>query len=270
MNKIFIYFSGILLAICMGLFSCTTAKDKAPLKIIYYSDGTKKMEFEYKDDSIKHGLCRSFYPTSKIKSEAIYRNNKKDGLYKFYFENGKLGSIGRYKEGQQDSVWLFYLPSGKIRTMNTFLKGKPFGLTIDYFESGQLKHYKYFAFQGELHYIKSYDIKGHSVSDQGDPIPMIIVDDTLWNKEKKFHVDIHVATPPTYKIAIFTGVKPPTGDTVWTLHPFEKIRNNILRFDTSFMNHGYYDFFTKARIKDTETGIISETCLQKFVIDFIK
>ena len=109
----------ILLA-CIVLFTIGTQASNAEegnIEQMYYESGKLKSETIYKNDK-KEGVEKTYYDTGKLKSETPYKNDKKEGVEKTYFETGKLKSETTYKNGKKEGVEKTYFDTGKLKSVN--------------------------------------------------------------------------------------------------------------------------------------------------------
>lgn len=119
-------------------------------------------------DSMKQGLWREYWENGTLKSEILYKNNKKEGLELIWYEhpnclqtqaiyiNGELnGNIIHYSKkckkeleenysiGIKNGTETSYYPNGNIMSEGTFKKGKLSGLYRVYKKNGE------FAFESK-------------------------------------------------------------------------------------------------------------------------
>lgn len=113
-------------------------------------------------DSMKQGVWKEFWPNGDLKSEVIYKNNKKEGLeIKWFDEPDCVEQESYYKNGLLDGPSIYYSKKCKKDFFETFKNGVKDGLELAYFPNGNIKaegNYK----KGNLNgYYKVYDKKGN-------------------------------------------------------------------------------------------------------------
>jgi antitoxin component YwqK of YwqJK toxin-antitoxin module len=96
---------------------------------------------------LKQGRWKFFYPDGKVKTEGIYRDDKRNGYFKEYDEKGMLTDVGKYVNDvrQEEAPELVkldvrtdYYPTGKVKTVASYKGNTPEGIRRDYAENGQV------------------------------------------------------------------------------------------------------------------------------------
>ncbi|MEI6437022.1 MAG: hypothetical protein WCP32_19530, partial [Bacteroidota bacterium] len=96
----------------------------------------------------KQGRWYIFYNQGNLKSEVVYRDDKKNGYLKEYAENGDLLKISKYiddiiqpeaEEIQKIQVQNEYYPDGKIRVSAMFRNGIQEGIKREYAADGNIE-----------------------------------------------------------------------------------------------------------------------------------
>jgi antitoxin component YwqK of YwqJK toxin-antitoxin module len=96
---------------------------------------------------LKQGRWKFFYPDGKVKTEGIYRDDKRNGYFKEYDDKGMLTDVGKYVNDvrQEEAPELVkldvrtdYYPTGKVKTVASYKGNTPEGIRRDYAENGQV------------------------------------------------------------------------------------------------------------------------------------
>ena len=74
-------------------------KEKKIKEIIYFFNGNKKSEVNYKNSKV-NGWARMWYKNGNVQLEATYKNNKTHGVRTAYHENGQVFCRAKYKNGK--------------------------------------------------------------------------------------------------------------------------------------------------------------------------
>ncbi|MEO6301976.1 MAG: hypothetical protein ABIP51_02270, partial [Bacteroidia bacterium] len=91
-------------------------------------------------DSLKQGVWRGFWPSGKLSSEAVYRNNKKQGLeISWYNHSGCVKQETYYNNGQLDGPVTFYNKNCTKEFIENYKNGIKEGLEISYHTNGRIK-----------------------------------------------------------------------------------------------------------------------------------
>jgi len=112
-------------------------------------------------DSLKQGVWKEFWKNGDLKSEVIYKNNKKQGLeIKWHDFPDCVEQESYFKDGKLDGPCIYYSKKCKKEFSETFVNGVKEGLEISYHANGNIKsegNYKKGNLDG---YSKVYDRKG--------------------------------------------------------------------------------------------------------------
>jgi hypothetical protein len=96
-------------------------------------------------DSLKQGVWREFYAGGKLKSESVYKNNKKQGLeISWYNLSGCVKQEAYYNNGQLDGPVTYYYRNCKKEMTENYKNGVKEGLEISYHPNGRIKAEGYF------------------------------------------------------------------------------------------------------------------------------
>ncbi|MEI6059748.1 MAG: hypothetical protein WCR72_03515 [Bacteroidota bacterium] len=96
---------------------------------------------------LKQGRWKYFYDNNTIKSEGVFKDDKKNGYFKDYDEEGMLTSVKKYiNEIEQIEVQELtslklktdYFPSGKVKTVGSYNGDIPEGVRREYNEEGKI------------------------------------------------------------------------------------------------------------------------------------
>ncbi len=96
---------------------------------------------------LKQGRWKYFYDNGSVKTEGIYRDDKKNGYFKEYDEKGMLVNIAKYvnDELQQETPELVkldvrtdYYPNGKPKTVASYKGDVPQGVRREYDSTGKV------------------------------------------------------------------------------------------------------------------------------------
>jgi antitoxin component YwqK of YwqJK toxin-antitoxin module len=96
---------------------------------------------------LKQGRWKFFYDNGKVKTEGIYRDDKRNGYFKDYDEKGMLVDIAKYVNDvrQEETPELVkldvktdYYPDGKPKTVASYLGDIPQGVRREYDNAGRV------------------------------------------------------------------------------------------------------------------------------------
>lgn len=92
-------------------------------------------------DSLKQGVWRLFYPGGRLKSEVVYKNNKKQGLEIHWFnnQNSCVKQETYFHNGVLDGPITYYSKSCKKELIENFKNGIKEGPEISYHRNGHIK-----------------------------------------------------------------------------------------------------------------------------------
>lgn len=112
-------------------------------------------------DSLKQGVWKEFWQNGDLKSEVIYKNNKKQGLeITWYDDLDCVKQESYYKDGVLDGPSIYYSRKCKKDFFETFKNGVKEGLELAYYHNGNIKaegNYKKGNLDG---YYRVYDKNG--------------------------------------------------------------------------------------------------------------
>lgn len=112
-------------------------------------------------DSLKQGVWKEFWANGDLKTEVIYKNNKKQGLEIIWFDEPDcVQQESYYKDGKLDGPSIYYSKKCKKDFFENFKSGVKEGLELSYYHNGNIKAEGHFK-KGKLDgYYKVYDKKG--------------------------------------------------------------------------------------------------------------
>lgn len=135
---------------------CTNAQQLLSYKV-YEKDTINIVDA----DSLKQGVWKEFWDNGDLKSEVIYKNNKKQGLeIKWFDVPDCVEQESYYKDGKLEGPSIYYSKKCKKDFFENYKNGTKEGLELSYYPNGNIKaegNYK----KGNLNgYYKVYDKKG--------------------------------------------------------------------------------------------------------------
>ncbi len=139
-------------------FSATSFKAQSLLSYKVYETDTINM---IDKDSLKQGVWKEFWTNGDLKTEVIYKNNKKQGLEIIWFDEPDcVQQESYYKDGMLDGPSIYYSKKCKKDFFENFKDGVKDGLELSYYHNGNIKAEGHFK-KGKLNgYYKVYDKKG--------------------------------------------------------------------------------------------------------------
>jgi hypothetical protein len=90
-------------------------------------------------DSLRQGVWRELYVSGKLKTETVYKNNKKQGLEITWYSGDCVKEERYYNNGILDGPVTFYDKSCKKESIENFKNGVKEGLEIVYHSNGRIK-----------------------------------------------------------------------------------------------------------------------------------
>jgi antitoxin component YwqK of YwqJK toxin-antitoxin module len=92
-------------------------------------------------DSLKQGVWKHFYPGGKLKSEVVYKNNKKQGLEIHWYNNAGncIKQETYFSNGVLDGPITYYSKNCKKELIENFKNGVKEGYEISYHSNGHIK-----------------------------------------------------------------------------------------------------------------------------------
>jgi antitoxin component YwqK of YwqJK toxin-antitoxin module len=96
-------------------------------------------------DSLRQGVWRAFWPSGKLSSEVVYRNNKKQGLEISWYNHSQcVKQETYYNNGQLDGPVTFYSKNCAKEFIENYKNGVKEGLEITYHTNGRIKAEGYY------------------------------------------------------------------------------------------------------------------------------
>ena len=98
-------------------------------------------------NGLKQGKWKFFYASGKVKTEGVYRDDKRNGYFKEYDEKGLLTDVSKYvndvrQEAPPELVKLDirtdYYPDGKVKTRASYKGDVPEGVRREYAPGGEV------------------------------------------------------------------------------------------------------------------------------------
>jgi antitoxin component YwqK of YwqJK toxin-antitoxin module len=98
-------------------------------------------------NGLKQGKWKFFYVNGKVKTEGVYRDDKRNGYFKEYDEKGMLTDVSKYvndvkQEAAPELVKLDirtdYYPDGKVKTRASYKGDVPEGVRREYSTNGEV------------------------------------------------------------------------------------------------------------------------------------
>jgi antitoxin component YwqK of YwqJK toxin-antitoxin module len=124
-------------------------------RVEFFNDATKTHGEEFYKKGKKHGLCKEYYETGKLKKETQYFQGKMVNQKEYYI-NGALrkeqdsgyafGEMGRGEKGKGK----IYYRDGTLKYEWRKIKGEPEGYVKSYDRQGRLESASYFDEDGNL------------------------------------------------------------------------------------------------------------------------
>jgi antitoxin component YwqK of YwqJK toxin-antitoxin module len=141
-------------------------------------------------NSFRQGIWRTFWPDGNLKSEVVYRENKKNGLeMNWYNRSNCVKKESYYYNGQLDGTVTFYNKNCKKEFVENYKNGIKEGLEISYYPNGNIKAEGYYK-KGNLDgvykvYTKTgkFDFESRTTNGPVDFEP--VIEDTATNSVYK-------------------------------------------------------------------------------------
>lgn len=92
-----------------------------------------------KEDEVKNGVQKTYYPNGVLWLELTYKNGKLEGKQKSYFENGNIQTEDEYKNDKRNGQYKGYSSNGKLYVEYTFIDDKKNGPFSYYYKSGAIR-----------------------------------------------------------------------------------------------------------------------------------
>jgi antitoxin component YwqK of YwqJK toxin-antitoxin module len=90
-------------------------------------------------DSLKQGVWRTFYVNGNLKSETVYKNNKKQGLEINWYSSSCVKQEVYYNNGVLDGPVTYYNKACKKELIENYKNGSKEGMEISYHSNGHIK-----------------------------------------------------------------------------------------------------------------------------------
>jgi antitoxin component YwqK of YwqJK toxin-antitoxin module len=198
-----------LVVVCLILTSCTEKdrriqfKNEAGLLIkrSFYTDSTIRSEDSFKEDSIREGWSRSFYPSGQLELATQYSNGKENGLVRAYYENGRVEFEGRFLDGKADSSFTLYFQNGKMKEIYHLLDATIFGDHRIFYENGLINKYFWHNLSGKIVFSRSYNMKGEYV-DNGSLLHTVYDPDEDFKRNEQIELLMYPVSPPNCRIKL--------------------------------------------------------------------
>lgn len=127
----------------------------------YAPDGTVITLYEYRkgfmvsrerinrkdSKGLKQGKWKYFYPSGNVKTDGVFRDDKKYGYFKEYDEEGQLVSVKKFVNDVEQveapeltslSLKTDYYPNGKVKTVGSYNGEIPEGVRREFSEEGKI------------------------------------------------------------------------------------------------------------------------------------
>ena len=116
---------------------------------LYKSNGSKKLEGQYKD-GLMNGKWIRWYENGNKSDEGSYFNgdgtdkgktgiprNGRDGKWTIWYQNGQKMIEMTYKDGERDGLWTRWYENGQKKSEIHYKDGEQQGLHTSWYENGQ-------------------------------------------------------------------------------------------------------------------------------------
>jgi len=126
--------------------------------LVYQNDTINVLD----QDSLKQGLWKEFWSNGDLKSEVLYKNNKKQGLEINWFDEPDCVELeAYYKDGVLEGPSIYYSKKCKKEFFEIYKNGLKEGLELEYYPNGRVKAEGKFK-KGNLDgYYKIFDKNGN-------------------------------------------------------------------------------------------------------------
>ena len=106
------------------------------LATVWYENGQKKAEFNWKDGR-KNGLSNGWYEDGQKERESYWKNGEMDGPFLSWHGNGNKRVETNWKDGRKNGVSTVWYESGKKKTESNWKDGLKNGSFTGWYENGQ-------------------------------------------------------------------------------------------------------------------------------------
>ena len=131
-----------------------TARELAPdgsvITFLEYKKGflVSRERINRKDSKgLKQGKWKYFYANGNVKTDGVFKDDRKNGYFKEYDENGMLITVKKYANDVEQveapeltslTLKTYYYPDGKIKTVASYNADIPEGVRREYSEDGKI------------------------------------------------------------------------------------------------------------------------------------
>jgi MORN repeat variant len=131
----------IFICICIPFLniSCdqkTQKKDNIAYE--YYDSGKVKKMSQVINDSIPHGIMKTYSPDGYLQSVYNFIEGKREGPAVTYYNNGTLKSKMVYKDNQREGLMKMYYKTGELYREIPYNLGKVNGIRKTYYRDGSI------------------------------------------------------------------------------------------------------------------------------------
>jgi hypothetical protein len=130
-----------ILIIAFIIVSCDNKpvkKSDQKLAYEYYSNGKLKSETEVNDDTLAHGIRKTYASDGTLQMVHTFVEGKREGPAVSYYPDGKLRQKMLYKDNKRTGLSTIYYKSGKVFRETPYTNGQIHGIRKSYHENGQL------------------------------------------------------------------------------------------------------------------------------------
>jgi hypothetical protein len=114
-----------------------------------------------------------------------------------FYNNGNIKQILFIKKEIINGVVYSYYPNGLLRSKHEMIKDSiAIGSSWEYFKTGQIHKYRFYNNQGNLIYLRVYDIFGNVIKEEGSVLGNIIEKDTIIEGKTKLVIHPQLIHPP--------------------------------------------------------------------------
>ncbi len=119
---------------------CESGKPKIKDNIAYeyYESGGIKTEAGVKNDTILHGLYKSYTPDGYLEKVFTYVDGKREGPAVTYYNNGQLRTKVNYHDNKMQGTASMYYKSGELYRVTNYESGKAEGIRTSYYKNGKI------------------------------------------------------------------------------------------------------------------------------------
>jgi hypothetical protein len=104
----------------------------------YYDNGEVKKMAQVINDSIPHGIMKTFTPDGYLQSVYNYKEGRREGPAVSYYNNGNLKSKMAYNNNQREGLMKMYYRTGELYREIPYIKGKVEGIRKTYYKNGSI------------------------------------------------------------------------------------------------------------------------------------